>query len=68
MQIDQKSPSGFTWRTSSYCTTGACVEIAFDGDSVLVADSKEDRRQALQYTKDEWRAFIAGAKNGEFDI
>jgi hypothetical protein len=57
-----------TWRTSSFCTTGACVEVAFDGDSaVVVRDSKNRLSPSLVYTRAEWRAFVAGVKMGEFD-
>jgi hypothetical protein len=44
-----------------------CVEVegAKDGD-VLVRDTK-DPGPVLKFTPAEWRAFIAGAKLGEFD-
>ena len=54
------------WRTSSFCTTGACVEVAITTDSVFVADSKESRRHILAHTRAEWRDFITGIKNGAF--
>lgn len=57
------------FRTSSFCSLGDCVEVgqAPDG-SVIVRDTKDvDRRQALTFTRDEWVAFLAGARAGEFD-
>lgn len=54
------------WRTSSFCTTGACVEVAITAESVFVADSKESRRRTLVCTANEWHDFITGVKNGVF--
>lgn len=57
------------FRTSSFCSLGDCVEVgqAPDG-SVVVRDTKDaERRQALTFTRDEWVAFLAGARAGEFD-
>jgi Domain of unknown function (DUF397) len=36
-------------------------------DAVVVRDSKNPDGPALTFTPDEWAAFVAGAKNGEFD-
>ncbi|KUL21773.1 DUF397 domain-containing protein [Actinoplanes awajinensis] len=56
------------WRTSSFCSNTSCVEVAVTPDFVAVRDSKNLQLQALTYTTEEWRQFIAGAKNGEFDV
>lgn len=57
---------------SSFCAADKpqCVEVELQPDGrVAVTDSKQDpRRTVLFYTPDEWRAFIAGAKSGEFDL
>ncbi|ATL65618.1 DUF397 domain-containing protein [Nocardia terpenica] len=61
--------SGAQWFTSSR-TSGAkeCVEVAFLEDGrVGLRDSNNRTRPALIFTPGEWRAFIAGAKDGEFD-
>ncbi|WP_436532149.1 DUF397 domain-containing protein [Actinoplanes sp. HUAS TT8] len=55
-----------SWQTSSHCTNGACVAVAFSGDSVLVRDTKTTNPPFV-YTVGEWRDFIAGVKGGEFD-
>ena len=44
-----------------------CVEVASDGASVSVRHSTEDQGM-IQYTPDEWSAFIKGVKAGEFDL
>jgi sirohydrochlorin ferrochelatase len=59
-----------TWRKSRHSgTEDACVETAFlaDGD-VAVRDSKNRSGPVLRYTPGEWRAFIAGVKDGEFEL
>ncbi|WP_433729279.1 DUF397 domain-containing protein [Nocardia sp. CA-129566] len=106
------------WFTSTRSNNGnQCVEVRFDGDAVLIRDSKYRRNPAnrpaeepiitvtaslwtsfinllnsgrshneliahthadgsatvrhgditLSYTPDEWDAFVAGARDGEFD-
>jgi Domain of unknown function (DUF397) len=58
-----------TFRTSSFCTLGNCVEVgrAADG-AILVRDTKDRTQQALAFTDEEWAAFVAGVKAGEFDL
>jgi hypothetical protein len=61
--------SGADWVKSTRSSgNGQCCEIAKAGDVVGVRDSKlgEDS-PILVFTKGEWDAFIAGAKDGEFD-
>ena len=59
------------WKKSSYsASNGACVEVraALDG-GVAVRDTKDcGNGPVLSFTPEEWRAFISGAKNGEFDL
>jgi hypothetical protein len=45
-----------------------CVEVAFVGGAIAVRDSKNPTGAALIFTSDEWDAFVAGAKDGEFDL
>jgi hypothetical protein len=54
-------------RISSFCTAGACVGIAWNGDEVVVVDTKRPDGAGLRFTSEEWRAFVAGVKAGEFD-
>lgn len=53
------------YRRSSFCAGGACVEVAVTPHGVQVRATGQD--DALDFTHDEWDAFIAGAKAGEFD-
>jgi hypothetical protein len=56
------------WRRSSSCINAGCVEVQFLGDAVLVRDHKVDGGPVLSYTREEWAAFVAGVKAGEFDL
>lgn len=55
------------WRKSSTCATSECVEIARERDMILLRDSKSPETPAFRYTREEFRAFLDGAKAGEFD-
>ncbi len=57
------------WRKSSLSNpSGNCVEAAALADgSVAVRNSREPDGPALVYTRAEIAAFLAGARNGEFD-
>ena len=67
MTIDWRSQ---TWRKSTFSSAdGDCTEVAFAGDLIGVRDSKlGDASPILEFTQKEWRAFIAGARAGEFDL
>lgn len=62
--------NGLTWRKSSHSSDGGqCVETAVLPDQrVALRHSKHPADAVLTYTPAEWRAFIAGAKAGEFDL
>lgn len=53
-----------TWHRR--CDSGACVEIAVRGDTVMVR-STVTPEMILTLTRVEWRNFLAGAKEGSFD-
>lgn len=67
MADGQVGLSGPTWRTARTCDGGGCVQVAASGPMVLIADSKAPGGPALSYTVAEFREFIIGAKNGDFD-
>ncbi len=57
------------WRKSVHSDTGACVEVAESAGRIGVRDSKAlGRGPVLEFTEAEWRAFVAGARDGEFEI
>ena len=73
--------SGDLWRDSHQgATDDESVEITITDDAaavpahkadagrlILMRDSKDPDGPVLAFTEDEWRAFIAGVKDGEFD-
>jgi hypothetical protein len=60
--------SGSGWRRSSRCGSSSCVEVAIRGDAIAVRDSKRLDGPVLTYSREEWLAFVAGVKGGEFDL
>ena len=44
------------------------VEVAFVEDAVAVRDAKDPDGTVLIFTRQEWDAFVSGAKAGEFDL
>lgn len=66
-----------SWVKSTFSGNGdCCVEVSLDPTEILVRDSKfrrdssndPDAQPILAYTQDEWKAFVAGVKAGEFDL
>lgn len=56
------------WRKSIISDTGGCVEVAFAHGTVGIRDTKHHGAgPILEFNEREWRAFIGGAQNGEFD-
>lgn len=60
------------WIRSSFCEANACVEVGVADvklpSFVYVRDSKDPGGPVLRFNADEWSAFLAGAKAGEFDL
>ncbi|MEV0616131.1 DUF397 domain-containing protein [Nonomuraea sp. NPDC050404] len=59
-----------TFRKSSYSYGNSnCVEVEPRPDGgVTVRDSKDPSGPVLEFTSQEWEAFLAGVKNDEFDL
>jgi hypothetical protein len=60
-----------SWRKSSYSSGngGQCVEVAPDLPGlVAMRDSKDRSGPVLAFSPDEWQAFTAGVRSGEFDL
>jgi hypothetical protein len=55
------------FRKSTLSAEINCVEVADDGTTVSVRDSKNTDGPTLSFTPGEWDAFIGGAKAGQFD-
>jgi hypothetical protein len=62
--------SGGSWTKSSFSSmNGNCVEISrLTVDRIGVRDTKDgDSGPVLFFTSAEWSAFLAGAREGQFD-
>ena len=57
------------WIKSSLShANGNCVEVAdLPGGQVGMRDSKNASGPVLRFPPEEWRAFLHGVRNGEFD-
>ncbi len=56
-----------TWYTASRCDNGQCVEIGIIGEFVLLRSSVDPDGACLRMSRSEWRDFVAGLKDGNFD-
>lgn len=54
------------WRKAA--NIDGAVEVCFREDAVLVRESSNPNGPTLSFTLTEWEAFVAGAKDGEFDL
>jgi hypothetical protein len=63
-----KPETKFRKSSHSGAVNNNCVEVGFVTTEVLMRDSKDPNGPVLHFTPDEWRAFIAGVKDGEFDL
>ena len=54
------------WRKSTASGGGACVEVAFADESVLVRNSRDPLGSVLCFSRQEWVAFLEGVSSGEF--
>jgi Domain of unknown function (DUF397) len=60
--------AGLAWlKAQSSGANGQCVEIASAAGKIAIRDSKDPDGPILVYTPGEFRAFLDGARNGEFD-
>ena len=49
------------------CDSGACVEVAATGDTVIVRSSAKRGEAPVKLSRDEWQAFLTRVKEGAFD-
>ena len=60
--------SQLSWRKSARCGSETCVEVAISDSKAYVRNSQEAAGPYLVFSADEWRGFLAGAQDHEFDI
>jgi len=62
-----KASEDLEWRVSRTCDSGACVGVARRGDAILIGNTNNLEGPVAEFTMDEWRQFLSGAKLGDFD-
>jgi Domain of unknown function (DUF397) len=62
-----QSLSNLSWNVARRCEAANCVMIATNGAEFFIGDSKSPEGLVLTYTRDEWKAFVSGVKEGDFD-
>ena len=72
-QLTAGELAGIRWRTSTRSSDngGQCVEagpLADGSGRIAVRHSHHPEGSMIVYTRAEWDAFLAGAKDGEFDF
>jgi hypothetical protein len=68
VSLASSMPSYPAWRKAQRSVgNGACVELAPVNGMVAMRNSRDPDGPVLFYTPAEWRAFVHGAKAGEFD-
>jgi len=55
-----------TWKKSSRCANGGCIEVATVTARRLVRDSKENNGPILSFSSDSFRTFLDGVRADEF--
>jgi hypothetical protein len=72
-ELSSAELAGISWRVSSRSQSngGQCVEagpLADGSGRIAVRHSHHPEGSLIVYTRAEWDAFLAGAKDGEFDF
>jgi len=67
MSISPVVSGDFDWRISRLCDSGACVGVVRQRNSVLIGNTSDPEAPVSRFTKQEWSAFVAGVKLGDFD-
>ncbi|MFJ9853095.1 DUF397 domain-containing protein [Streptomyces sp. NPDC101150] len=60
--------SGAVWQRPAGNGTEEAVEIAFLERGAVAMRNSTEPDVVLRYTEAEWRAFVLGARDGEFDL
>ena len=55
------------WLVSRSCESGACIQVARQGDVILISNTDDPDGPVNEFTLDEWYEFLTGAKQGDFD-
>jgi len=67
-RVGDSEQSPIVWLRSTASGGGNCVEVSFTGMEVQLRDSREPDGPVLSFSRPQWKAFITGVHDGEFDI
>ncbi|HEX2774537.1 MAG TPA: DUF397 domain-containing protein [Micromonosporaceae bacterium] len=56
------------WQRAPGDSSEGAIEVAFVDDLIGLRNSAHPAGPVLVFTKTEWDAFVAGARNGEFHL
>jgi hypothetical protein len=65
--LESSLAGGLAWRRSSQCNAGNCVEVAAQGDVIMVRSSADPEGVSVTFSCDTWREWISRVKEGVFD-
>lgn len=68
MSTHGSAKADLEWYVSRTCESGACIKVARQGEIVLIGNTGSPEGPFNEFTTEEWRHFLAGAKNGDFDV
>jgi len=66
LDLNTQPDTSAQWVRSRFCESGACVEVAVSGETIMVRDSKNVDQPVLRFTRAEWTAFLDGVAAGDF--
>ena len=59
--------NGIKFKKSSFSEPRRCVGVAYEDERILVTNT-QTKQAIVEFTIEEWKAFLKGVKNGEFEI
>ena len=66
--LERPGPGSYWIKSSLSYANGNCVEVAsLPGGAIGVRNSRNSAGPVLRFTPEDWRAFLGGVRNGEFD-
>lgn len=68
MQSFKISAKDFKKSSWSKNNPKTCVAVAIKPQGVAVRNTNDPNKKTLFFTRDEWDAFLKGAKNNEFEL
>lgn len=66
---ERMDEDGFFVSSRTFITNRrTCVAVKISDIGIEVRSTKDPTKNTLMFSREEWEAFLAGAKSGEFDV